>query len=575
MLASPPPARYTSLCRKAVLLLIALPLWAPAPQASELSPSLQAKVQRIARDIQSTQERLDSEGAAVLEDDLKARQLANRIKNYGKSLAKMPSDDDPYLFEALAAHSALVQSFNAIVEAAASASSAAPSPDGPISTSKPAVQAQQANEATRQTSGKQLVSGQRVRVKKLASNLTSLVSDLKITGPSTFQDQATVARYRTALEKYGTELKRYTEYRDDADVLAAARAYQLTQQKLSDEFQRAQGQLAQLGDVQSILADLRASLQQSVVPRQLFAPITTDEAQQLVAARSDTKRRAREVIAELDRIQPLAYLETNNPGTIEQGTAFDQNDVRSMRITAQSNSEKADAAYRATVDQLNRELKDQQDGQIAFYDRVFAEPEKNRSKFLAEGADQEIYGTLDRMMRVPNSLAEIQKASGEQVSLAVRARQEKLNSLRAIYAQSRELLLGEYTLPTPASQDKGRLEVAAEILANPSYEFGIHGPIVLTTESIDTRSKEVSRDTIKDVDVSLSGTVTWSGTRETWQYDWDEFSFATPLKSDDGDWHVWWITAKYFRSGASSTPLNRWISGGATQGNLILEKNFR
>ncbi|MEM1141001.1 MAG: hypothetical protein AAGI88_00300 [Pseudomonadota bacterium] len=547
------------------IVLLAFALWVTLPaHSTDLSPSLRAKVQRIAGNIQETQQRLDTEGAAALGNELKAKQLGDRIQSYGSALEKMPSDDDPVLLEAKAAHRELVNSYNALIggsaTTAASAAGAAPS---------------QAAGAASEASGKALVSGQRVRVQKLTRDITALGADLTTTGPSSFQDARNVERYRVALEKYGNELQRYTEYPSDADVIAAARAYQQTQQALSGEFQRAQAQLAELGDVQGTLAQLRASLQESVVPGTLYAPITPEEAQALVTARADTKERAQVVLAEIERMRPLAYLEVNNPGTLEQGAPFDQNDVRSMERVAQENIVRADGAYSSTVSQLERQLGDMQSGQLEYFERILADVDKNRSAFLAEGADQQFYSDIGRMQQIPDSLAEVQQANGEKVSLAVRARQEKLDSLRAMYAESRQQILGEYTLPKAASSDKQRLAIAAEVLANPSYEYGTHGPIVLTTEAIETRSKEVSRDTIKDVDLSLSGTITWSGTRETWQYDWDEFKFATPLKHDNGDWYVWWITAKYFRSGASTTPLNRWVSGGATQGDLILERNFR
>ncbi|MDA0339570.1 MAG: hypothetical protein O2910_06990, partial [Proteobacteria bacterium] len=66
-----------------------------------------------------------------------------------------------------------------------------------------------------------------------------------------------------------------------------------------------------------------------------------------------------------------------------------------------------------------------------------------------------------------------------------------------------------------------------------------------------------------------------SGTETTWTYKWREFKFATPIKETGSDnWHIWWITAKKYSSGAESTPIGRWISGGATKGSLILKDNF-
>lgn len=543
--------------------------------AADLSPSLRSKVERIANNIATTQQQLNADGVSILANEMRARQLADRIKSYGASLAKMPSDDDAVLLQAIQAHERLVESYNLLSKRGAGASSAVGASAPPESAASDATSASETASSASNPAGKQLVSGQRVRVNKLTRDLNALVADLNVEGPSSLQDARIVERYRIALEKYAEQLRRYTEYRDDPDVRLSVQAYQQTQDKLNGEFQRAQAQLAELGDVQAILTALRTSLRQSIVPSVLYSPVTAKEASQWVAARLDTKRRAHAVLKEIERITPLAYLEINNPGTLEQGSPFDQGDVRTLSLVARENIAKADNAYRTTIDQLRFLMKDQQAGRIGYYERILQNVEENRSAFLAEGAEQEIYTDLDKMRQVPESLAAIQAASGESVSLEARARLEKLESFRAIYAESRQQLLGEYKLPAAASGDGKRIVIAREILANPGYGFGSHGPIVLTTERIETRSKEVSRDTIKDVDVNLSGDITWSGTRETWRYEWDEFKFATPLQSASGDWYVWWITAKYFHSGASTTPLNRWVSGAATQGDLILEKNFR
>ncbi|MEM9605760.1 MAG: hypothetical protein AAGA11_23105, partial [Pseudomonadota bacterium] len=347
-------------------------------------------------------------------------------------------------------------------------------------------------------------------------------------------------------------------------------------QALSAEYQRARAQLDTLGDVQAILANVEASLRASTVPQMLWRPVTDAEAAALVGARDDTTRRANDAIAELRRIAPLAYLDKNNPGTVQQGALYDQSDLNRLFQWAQANLAQSSAAYAQTVEQLNRELAAQADGELAYFYALDPDtPADRMNAFLQEGADLRIYARLDQMMSVPNSLAAVQRANGEPVALNVRARIEEITTLRAMYAENRLRAVGDSRLPTAASDDAARLQIAETILANPDYGFGEHGPVVLTTPRIDTRTKTVSRETIKDVDISLSGDITWSGTRESWDYEWDEFKFATPLKHDNGEWYVWWITAKYFRSGASTTPLNRWVSGASTQGDLIPEANFR
>jgi len=99
--------------------------------------------------------------------------------------------------------------------------------------------------------------------------------------------------------------------------------------------------------------------------------------------------------------------------------------------------------------------------------------------------------------------------------------------------------------------------------------------IVLATKAIVEREKQVSRAEIKEVDVSLSGDITLSETETTWAYKWQEFKFATPLKeTNSDDWYICWVVAKKFSSGSEGTPIGEWVSGAATKGDRILEKNF-
>ena len=119
------------------------------------------------------------------------------------------------------------------------------------------------------------------------------------------------------------------------------------------------------------------------------------------------------------------------------------------------------------------------------------------------------------------------------------------------------------------------MKIAEQILSKPKYEFGEHGNIVLTTGEIVERERKDSEIDIDDAELTLSGDIKMSGTETSWTYKWKEFKFATPLKETDSDtWYIWWITAKNFSSGGKNTPLNQWISGGATKGNLILPENI-
>ncbi|MEM9603074.1 MAG: hypothetical protein AAGA11_09440, partial [Pseudomonadota bacterium] len=303
----------------------------PNAHAATLSSSLQFKVGKIAENIDKTHQRLRDEGSQAVADPMKAKQLRERIESYGRALDKMPSNDDPVLLDAKARHGALVAAFNAL--ATGGAPTETPDTDAnstPASTAASATPSTSTAAAPAAEARPELVSGQRVRVTKLTRDIQAVQADLITSGPSPLQRASEVERYRAALEKYATGLNRYADYAHDPDVVSAARAYQALRQALSAEYQRARAQLDTLGDVQAILANIEASLRASTVPQMLWRPVTDAEATALVVARDDTTRRATDAIAELRRIAPLAYLDKNNPGTVQQGALYDQSDLNRL-----------------------------------------------------------------------------------------------------------------------------------------------------------------------------------------------------------------------------------------------------
>ena len=283
---------------------------------------------------------------------------------------------------------------------------------------------------------------------------------------------------------------------------------------------------------------------------------------------------AKKAVAELKRIAPTANLPLTR-GTVQQGAAYDKQDLNRLMHFANGNLQDVNEALQKTGANLKSQFK-AQDSELAYYRELDPDNEKDRmNAFLQEGSEARIYGELDRQLAFAKSVVAYQKAFGKEPTPVSAARVTEIADLRKTYAENRRKALGDSKLPEPKSTDAERIAIAEKILAEPSYEYGEHGPIVLTTERIVERTKTVSRAEIKDVDVSLSGDITLSGTETTWNYAWEEFKFATPIKEDGGDeWYIWWITAKKFSSGWERTPIGRWVSGGATKGSVILRENF-
>lgn len=418
-----------------------------------------------------------------------------------------------------------------------------------------------------------LVSGERVRVQKLARDMESTMQTIDQGGVAPFQDPAYVQKWQKAIEQYRTSLQKYPQV-DDPDVQAAAAKLAELENMVAFGINKAAKQQTVLGDVQANLATIEKFLRENPAPQWLPAPFDDEEARQWLLTASRAKNIAQTSITEIQRIAPVAYLPLN-PSTVQQGAPYDRQDLDRLLNWANDTIRKADEAVKQTASTLKFQFDSQHETLDYFRQLDPEDPSDRANAFLTEGVEEGIYSRLDDELAFARSVVAYQRAFGNEPAAHTVARVEEIEGLRRTYAENRLKALGDSKLPEPKSEDEARIAIAQQVLANPSYEFGQHGPIVLTTKDVVEREKQVSRAEIKDVDVSLSGTVTLSGTETSWHYKWQEFKFATPLKeTENDDWYIWWITAKNFSSGGERTPIGEWVSGAATQGDLILEENF-
>jgi hypothetical protein len=286
------------------------------------------------------------------------------------------------------------------------------------------------------------------------------------------------------------------------------------------------------------------------------------------------KQRAQEAMETLQRLASTAHLPLSR-GTVADGAPYDRQDLDRLHAVAERTVRQVEEAVETTVSNLRLQV-ETQNRELEYLRGLDPEdPHHRANAFLREGAAADLYARFDRQRAIAASVVAYQRASGREPSEGALGRLAEIATLREAYASNRQRALGASTLPEPRSRDAERLAIAARLLAESAYGFGEHGPIVLTTEDIVERTREVSRAEIKEVEFSLSGGFTLSGTETTWTYRWEEFKFATPIRDpESGDWYVWWLTAKKFSSGWEKTPLGRWVSGGAVKGDQIPEANF-
>lgn len=427
--------------------------------------------------------------------------------------------------------------------------------------------------AVAQSDVRELVSGERVRVKKISRDIESAIQQMNQGGVAPFQNPDYVQKWQHSLQRFKTALQKYPQVKDP-DVQTARNKYSEMANMVAFGISQAKVQKSQLGDVQGKLKRIEQALMLHPPPKLMHAPFTQQQANHWVAKAMATQQASNQAINTISSFASTANL-PNNPGTVQQGAPYDKQDLHRLSNLATRNQ----STLSETMVQIKNNLLaqfEQQNHALEYYRGMQPNNEKYRvNAFLKEGADVEVYENLDRELAFANSAKAWQSALNNPISPAVTARIKEIEDIRTRYGKQRKAAIGASRLPDAQSHDSAMLTTASNLLANPKYHYGEHGPIIITTPRIVNREKTISETEFNDIEFSLNGDVTLLGTETTWRYHWEEFKFATPIKEpSSGKWYIWWITAKNFSSGSAVTPIGTWVSGKATKGSEILRENF-
>lgn len=529
-------------------------------QAQSLPAVWQNKAKKLAQNINKTRQSFASNAADVLGDQFKTDQFVKRIENYRSSLAKIPQADDPNLTAATEQLALLEQEFKAAQSGggtAAAAPAPAPAPATPApsttTTETPAPAAPAAASNVRP-----LVSGERVRVKKMTRDMTNVLGEIKTEGPSLYQDPL---EYNAAVKRFTQftdTLKKYPQA-DDPDVQAARGTYLKLREVLQAELARGKAQYDILGDVPGNLRALQSRDKEFPIPAPLVPPFTEADVEKWLAASRIARDAAKKDYKYIQDITPIAYL----PKYTKSGrrAEFGAQDLPRLAKMTENRYQKANNGYSLIKTKIKSALRElDQQVQTPTARTGGAELHRHRHSLEKMIPIAESAITLERVLGKPTDDAEAALA-------AIRER-------RTAYEATREAAIDEVRMPKPVSTDPERLAIAKDVVSRPKYKFGEHGPIILNTAEILEKERKESEIEIDDVDV-YGGEIRMSGTQETTVWKWKEFQFATALKEDGTDlWRIYYIKPKYFTSGASTTPLNSWISGGVVEGEFIREENI-
>jgi len=437
---------------------------------------------------------------------------------------------------------------------------------------------QQSNSATisagsiseTQTDVRPLVSGERVRVKKLTNDMNNVRNALVVTGPSSFQRASELEGYQKRFNQFTEALKRYPQV-DDSDVSAAREEYLTLRNLLKTEFERAKQQLAELGDAQQRLRTLAENSQAYPVPESIRIPFSQEEAIAWVKSASDAETVAKHSVEQLQQILPLAYL-PDAPGHPQNGGDYDEKDALSLLTLSRNVPTEITSRYQSMANALSEQINSFR-SQLA--ERWNEAPDGDKSWiYTQDGREEEAYETMNRFAAAASSAVYLQDALGRPADDA-RGLLDAIAIKRAQFAERKEIAIDSARLPVAATDDATLLAIASEILQDSYNEYTQHGAIRITTSKIVEREVENSEVEFNKAEVSASGDVKLSGTGRTWTYRWSEFKFATAMKDADSKngWHIWWLTAKKFSSGDSTTPLDKWVPREVVKGNPIRQEH--
>ena len=402
-----------------------------------------------------------------------------------------------------------------------------------------------------------LVSGERVRVKKLTRDMTNVLGSITTEGPSLYQDPL---EYNAAVKRFGQftdALKKYPQA-DDPDVKTARETYLKLRAALQAELTRGEEQYDILGDVPANLRALQNRDKEFPIPDALSPPFDEAQVKTWLAASRIAREAAKKDYKYITDIQPIAYL----PDFTKSGrkAEFGSKDLPRLAKMAENRYDKANNGYGLIKQKIKSALRE--------LDQQVETPTARTSK-EAQMRHRWAFGKMVPIAESAVTLERVLGRSTEEAEAGVAAIEARAKAYEATF----QAAIDSTRMPKPVSTDADRLAIAKDVLERPKYEFGAHGPIILNTAEILDKERKESEIEIDDVDV-FGGEIRMSGTKETTVWKWKEFQFATALKEKDSDlWRIYYIKPMFFTSGASTTPLNQWISGGVVEGELIREEH--
>ncbi|MBC2607372.1 hypothetical protein [Pelagicoccus albus] len=493
---------------------------------------------------------------AFVQNSASVRRTRNLLKLTRQRLDASPNKSDASWLEADQRFNALIARLDGQVP---QTPTAAPEVSISVQVSK-----SQANVAQ-----SQMISQQRVRIQKLKRDIESATETMDKEGVTVFQDAAHVQAMDQRVARFRDALAKYREFAGDPDVEAARSALQAHESLLAFGKDHTAKQMAGLGDVQARLRAIDESKRRAPEPPSF--PYEREAIAAWGAQAAEFRQEATAQLGVLQQIGAVAYL-PNNPGTVGQGASYDKNDLNRLQRWFLGGIEKVEqdaAQIGANFDVQMGQILDT----IAHFEALDpADPSDQVNAFLGQGVAKENWGRMSRDLRIASAAVEFdQLLERPQLQEHLQILQRMTATMEGFKAKHGEAL-SLSRMPESVSRDGRLLEIAHEVLSRPKYDIGEIRRVVINAE-LRSLEKETSETLYDDVEFSLNGDITLTGTKTTYFYEWEEFQVATAEPVEDR-FFVFYNTLRHFTKGAPTTPTNRWIVAKRFQGSEILKENI-
>ncbi len=383
------------------------------------------------------------------------------------------------------------------------------------------------------------------RLEAIEKQLASIGEQVEGLDSTVLTSDANVASFQSAIDDLAAQMQVYDAYAARDGYASTWDTHTRVAMRLEERVAAAKATESQFGDVKAQVAAIQQGFKDVPIPRALQQ--FPDQATVVAYAEGMKKAFAQST-------QAARYLEQVEGKTSQ----VDKREIQRLKRYAGVDRMRQ-------IDDSLRETRAYLDGHWVVYQNVLdfratddpADPNHQANRFLMPGRYEENIGKLQEGLEFVAILDAYEKSLGSEDNKTTLERQAALQNAIAKYEADYMAALTTMRM-SPGIDDDELEAIATETLEKPRY--GVNLP----WERLEVGKKSHRKEARSEV--SGNSIVTNI-------YEWDEFQART-VEQVDGKWYIFVNDLKYFYSGATTTPLDRWLVSDRWQSSRILEENI-